>query len=44
LAEEEGFKLHYIANVISLKRIFEKIKVLGKERSLAYKSFVIPRE
>jgi hypothetical protein len=44
LAEEEGFKLHYISNVISLKRIFEKIKVLGEERNLTYKSFVIPGE
>jgi hypothetical protein len=44
LAEEEDFKLNYVSNVISLKRIFEKIKVLGEERNLTYKSFVIPME
>ncbi len=42
LVEEEGFKLHYTAKIISLKRIFKKIKVLGEERNLAYKSYVIP--
>jgi hypothetical protein len=42
LAEQEGFKLYFNPNVISLKRIFEKIKVLGKERNLTYKSYTIP--
>jgi len=44
LAEKEVFELEYLPNVISLRKIFERIEALGKERNLSYKGFVIPME
>jgi hypothetical protein len=37
LADKETYELSYIPSIIPLKRIFEKIEVLGKERDLPYK-------
>jgi hypothetical protein len=40
LADEEVFELEYLSNVISLRRIFEKIEALGEERNLPYKALL----
>jgi hypothetical protein len=44
LADKETYELSYIPSVIPLKRIFEKIEALGKERDLPYKCSIIPVE
>ena len=44
LAEKEAFELGYIPNIISLKRIFEKIESVGKERDLPFKRSLVHME
>lgn len=40
----EGFELSYIPGIISLKRIFERIDAIGKERNLPYNCSIISME
>ncbi len=44
VADQEEFELSYIPGIISLKRIFEGIEAIGKDRNLPYKCTIIPTE
>jgi hypothetical protein len=44
LNEKGVFELWFNTSVITLEKIFEKIKELGEERNLPYKCLVIPME
>lgn len=40
LADKEVFELEYLPCIVSLKKIFEKIQALGKERNPPYKALL----